>query len=408
MTQQPSKRARPSPTIRVGVLGLLAAILLVLPLALAPRADAFVYWANDAGLARSAAPTSTAPGSTRASSPSTTPRRAWRSTPSTSTGRTVPERDRPREPRWHRASTPSFIPAATTRRGEAGGRRRPHLLVLLDLAATNSGAPARSAAPTSTAPASTRASSTASTPGVAVDASPRLLDGRRRLPARHPRTIGRANLDGTGVEPISSPAPSRPPGVLAVDSGHIYWANSRRARSGAPTSTAPASTGLHLRRQASARGRRHQSLEPSTAPTSTGRTPVRRDRPRQPRRHRRRPGLHRLRLRTPLASRSTASPTPSSRARRAPRRPSDKGQEDRRQGQGQGQGATDRQGQRQDQGKSHLQAEAEGGPGSGGQDQDAEAEAEEGQGEEDRQGAEARREGDGEGQGKAHRPGRKP
>jgi hypothetical protein len=46
LIQQPSKRARPSPTIRVGVLGLLAALLLVLPLALAPRAEAFIYWAG--------------------------------------------------------------------------------------------------------------------------------------------------------------------------------------------------------------------------------------------------------------------------------------------------------------------------------------------------------------------------
>ena len=46
LTQQSSKWARPAPTTRVGVLGLLAAILLVLPLALAARADAFVYWTN--------------------------------------------------------------------------------------------------------------------------------------------------------------------------------------------------------------------------------------------------------------------------------------------------------------------------------------------------------------------------
>ena len=46
MTQQPSKWPRPSPTIRVGVLGLFAAFLLVLPLALAPRAAAYIYWTN--------------------------------------------------------------------------------------------------------------------------------------------------------------------------------------------------------------------------------------------------------------------------------------------------------------------------------------------------------------------------
>ena len=44
LTQQSSKWARSAPTIRVGVLGLFAAFLLVLPLALAPRAEAYIYW----------------------------------------------------------------------------------------------------------------------------------------------------------------------------------------------------------------------------------------------------------------------------------------------------------------------------------------------------------------------------
>ena len=48
LTQQHSKWARPSPTIRAGVLGLLAAILLAFAtLALAARADAYVYWTNN-------------------------------------------------------------------------------------------------------------------------------------------------------------------------------------------------------------------------------------------------------------------------------------------------------------------------------------------------------------------------
>ena len=46
LTEQPSKWASPSPTIRVGVLGLLAAFLLALPLALAPRAEAYIYWTS--------------------------------------------------------------------------------------------------------------------------------------------------------------------------------------------------------------------------------------------------------------------------------------------------------------------------------------------------------------------------
>ena len=46
MIQQPSRWTRRSPTIRVGALGLFAAFLLVLPLALAPRAEAYIYWAG--------------------------------------------------------------------------------------------------------------------------------------------------------------------------------------------------------------------------------------------------------------------------------------------------------------------------------------------------------------------------
>ncbi len=52
LTQQSSKWAPLSPTIRVGVLGLFAAILLVLPMALAPRAEAYVYWNNESGIGR--------------------------------------------------------------------------------------------------------------------------------------------------------------------------------------------------------------------------------------------------------------------------------------------------------------------------------------------------------------------
>jgi hypothetical protein len=46
LTQQRSGRIRPSLTTLVGMLGLLAALLLVLSLALAPRAGAYVYWTN--------------------------------------------------------------------------------------------------------------------------------------------------------------------------------------------------------------------------------------------------------------------------------------------------------------------------------------------------------------------------
>ena len=47
LTEQASKKwTRPSPTLRVGVLGLFAAFLLALPLALAPGAEAFIYWTS--------------------------------------------------------------------------------------------------------------------------------------------------------------------------------------------------------------------------------------------------------------------------------------------------------------------------------------------------------------------------
>ena len=45
MTGPTQQLARSFPTIHIGLLALLAA-LLVLPLALAPRAEAFIYWAN--------------------------------------------------------------------------------------------------------------------------------------------------------------------------------------------------------------------------------------------------------------------------------------------------------------------------------------------------------------------------
>ena len=47
MARKRSEGVRSSATIRVGVLGLLAAVLLALPLALAPRAEAYVYWVNE-------------------------------------------------------------------------------------------------------------------------------------------------------------------------------------------------------------------------------------------------------------------------------------------------------------------------------------------------------------------------
>ncbi len=132
--------------------------------------------------ARSAAPTSTAPASTRASSPAPAIRRASQSTPATSTGRTP--------------------------------------------------ARARSVAPTSTAPARTRASSSGrapsgtSVPGRASRSTPTTSIGRTRHLGFH-LAIGRANLDGTGVNQsfiyaVRALVPAM--AGIAVDAGHIYWA----------------------------------------------------------------------------------------------------------------------------------------------------------------------------------------
>ena len=141
MTLRPSARVRPV----VVTLALLAA-LLALPLALAPRAEAFIYWKPDYHRTRSGAPTSTARASTRASSP---------------------------------------------QRGRAGA--------------------------------------------MAVDGA--------HIYWINPDsgTIGRANLDGTGVDQ-SFITGAAPPVSVAVDAAHVYWTDAGPTPSGAPTSTARAST----------------------------------------------------------------------------------------------------------------------------------------------------------------------
>ena len=86
---------------------------------------------------------------------------------------------------------------------------------------TSTGRTAGSAAPTSTAPAPTRGSS-----------GQRHLPGRRgwRQP-RHvywtgfPNSIGRAKLDGSGVDPSFITGAGYFPLGIAVDARHIYWAN---------------------------------------------------------------------------------------------------------------------------------------------------------------------------------------
>ena len=166
----------------------------------------------------------------------------------------------------------------------------------------------------------------------ASPSTPTTSTGRRtsyRPPSPDPTSpdaIGRANLDGTGVERSFIPVPGvgsaarrrgrRRPYLLAQP------AASASRRSPAPTSTAPgsmnASSTLRLRTTAVGLAvdaehvywadwvRRLSSPRPSAAPTSTAQTSTRASSPS--------PDLQR-------ASRSTASPTPSSRARPAPQDP---------------------------------------------------------------------------------------
>ena len=112
------------------------------------------------------------------------PRRAWRSTASTSTGPTPDRHDRAGEPRRHRRQPELHHGRRASRRG--GGRRAAHLL-------DERRPTARSGGRTSTAPASTRASSRAPRPVGWRSTATYLLGATAH------GTIGRANLDGTGV-----------------------------------------------------------------------------------------------------------------------------------------------------------------------------------------------------------------
>ena len=269
LTQQPSKWARPSPTIRVGVLGLLAAFLLALPLALAARAEAYIYWANVQSLPGELfrdrpRRTSTDPASTRASSPApaalggiavdarhiywtnsvacrTTPdrrasagdrhdidraaptstvptpatsssgrpqqrARGRRLAPATSTGQ-GPELDRPRQARRHRRHPELHHAAPVRRRLNRGRRRRRRQPRLLDAAARPTRA--RSAAPTSTARASTE------------------LHHRRRTARSASRSTGTTSTGPNRQRERRSAAPSS----TARDVDHSFiTARSRRGR----------------------------------------------------------------------------------------------------------------------------------------------------------------------------------
>ena len=272
-----------------------------------------IYWRAPV---RSPAPTSTAPASTGASSP--TPRlRTSRSTPSTSIGA--------------RRCSASLGPA----RGRSPGL-------------------------TSTARASTTASSILgdSAVGLAVDEGHIYWGALDGIYGRAIGRIGRANLDGTSIDPASSPA----------------QITSRMSRSAPITSTG------------------HMSFFSQEDCQRTS------HRPRQPRRHRRRSGL-----RPPCAA-LAALPCGRQPHRHRARGQGHRGKDPEANGKKilvkvkmKANEQLTAEATRQDQGQSDLQAKAEEGHARGGRDQDAEAEAEEGKGEEDRQGAEAGRDGEGQG-----------
>ena len=180
----------------------------------------------------------------------------------------------------------SFISGATTPRGR--GRCRPRLLGQRRSAA-------RSAAPTSTARASNQSFiSGASTRAASRSTPARLLGGL------HGGTIGRANLDGTGVDQSF---------IDGVD-------RARAASRSTPATSTGRTPARHDRpRQPRRHGRRpelHRRRRPDPAGVAVDarhiywtNRPHRHDRPRQPRRHRRRPELHRRREPARAASRST-------------------------------------------------------------------------------------------------------
>ena len=242
------------------------------PSPLAPRASST---GRTSTRARSAAPTSTGPESIGASSTRPAARSASRSTPATSTGPISAQSAAPTS-----TGAGSIGASSRSRAARSASRSTP---------ATSTGRtsppPGRSAAPTSTGPASIRASSPSRTAasGVAVDAGHVYWTDAYSFP---PGTIGRANLDGTGVDQSFISGAQGPFGV-AVDAGHVYWANGnfpgsigRANLDGTGVDQSFISGGVLSVRRC---GRRRSPLLGER---------LEHDRPRQPRRQRRRSELH--------------------------------------------------------------------------------------------------------------------
>ncbi len=383
-----------------------ALALFLLPLALAPRAEAYVYWSNtafDPGASAIGRANLDGTGVNQSFiTGATTIRSASRSTPATSTGRTPrTERDRSRQPRRHR------------RRPELHHRAHDH-----SVSASRS-TPATSTGRTS---ATSDTIGRANLDGTGVEPE---LHHRRRLPdrrrgRRQPRLLDELRHGTRSAAPTSTARAvnesfiSRPHDAVARRRGRSPSRTSTgtnhrpRARSAAPTSTAPASNAELHHRDVLAAG--DVAVDASHVYwTSVAGARHWAHRPRQPRRHGRRRESSSAAVSYPSGVAVDALPDFAAAATvDAKQDPEATGQED----------PPSRSRSRP---KELLTAEASGkikvNPtyklkpktvrGRGGQDRDAEAEAEEeGAGKEDRRGAQGGRQGEGHDRGRAHRPGR--
>ncbi len=190
----------------------------------------------------------------------------------------------------------NFITAPTSPCGVAD-RRRLHLLGEHRPIPPSA---RRSGGPTSTGPASTRASSPAPRLPAGWPPTGRTCTGP--TPSQGDGTsIGRANLDGTGVNQSFISGAQGPCGV-ALEGTHVYWANEGYSAKGTTIGRANLDgTGVN---QSFIGGARPRAASRSTVRTSTGRTRGRPatgirlghdDRTSQPRRHGGEPELHRRR-----------------------------------------------------------------------------------------------------------------
>ena len=193
MTQQPSKWALLTPTIRVAVLGLLAAFLLLLPLALAPRAEAYIYWANESY--QQLPEDELLPGIYRANLDGSDVN------PNFITGAGLPSGGIAVDARhiywtnwWLPPPPPEGLGEVGTstiaRANLDGSEQNPNWIVLAGIHAGTS---------------------------VAV--------GAGHVYWTWLNSIGRANLDGSRVNPSFIPDAGDYAGGIAVDARHIYWAN---------------------------------------------------------------------------------------------------------------------------------------------------------------------------------------